>query len=143
MCVSEEALVGGLTVPPRYWIPSTPSSSSIPAIPTTYTFLSLGSFVTEEMYTAAAYADPNISSYVPPRPSVHETREFVGFILTTCASTPSLSNLPLYILLDCVALFVTNITFLSSWDLIVSFIRSSCMIRLSLHITLTFGTQVC
>ena len=51
------------TVPPRYSIPSSLSSSSSPAMPTTYTFLSFGSCRTEEMYTADAYADPKISSY--------------------------------------------------------------------------------
>ena len=50
-------------------------------------------------------------------------RELVWNIRTTCASTPSLSNLPLYILLDCVALFVTNITDLSWTHLTVSFTR--------------------
>ena len=49
-------------MPPMCVMPSSSSSSSRPAMPITYTFLSLGSFMTDEMYTAAAYADPKISS---------------------------------------------------------------------------------
>ena len=45
---------GKLTVPPMKDTPSSRSSSSMPDMPITYTFLSLGSFITEEMYTAAA-----------------------------------------------------------------------------------------
>lgn len=47
-----------LTVPPMNEMPSSRSSSSRPPMPITYTFLSLGSFMTDEMYTAEAYADP-------------------------------------------------------------------------------------
>ena len=46
------------TVPPRYSIPSSLSSSSSPAMPITYTFLSLGILMTDEMYTADANAEP-------------------------------------------------------------------------------------
>ena len=52
----------GLTVPPRCWMPSSSSSSSRPFIPITYTFLCFGIFITVEMYTADAYADPKTSS---------------------------------------------------------------------------------
>ena len=50
--------MAGRTVPPVKGMPSSLSSSSSPDIPITYTFLSFGSFITDEMYTAAAYADP-------------------------------------------------------------------------------------
>ena len=52
----------GLTVPPRCWMPSSSSSSSRPLIPITYTFLFFGIFMTVEMYTADAYAEPKTSS---------------------------------------------------------------------------------
>ena len=43
-----------LTVPLMKDTPSSRNSSSMPDMPITYTFLSFGSFITEEMYTAAA-----------------------------------------------------------------------------------------
>lgn len=69
ICVSNEILgcarpnENVRTVPPRNEMPSSRSSSSIPDMPTTYTFLSFGKLTTVERYTAAAYADPKISSY--------------------------------------------------------------------------------
>lgn len=53
----------GRTVPPRVWMPSSASSASSPSWPITYTFLSLGSLRIEETYTAAANAEPKISSW--------------------------------------------------------------------------------
>ena len=50
--------VAGLTVPPMCAMPSSSSSSSSPAMPITYTFLSLGILMTDEMYTADANAEP-------------------------------------------------------------------------------------